>query len=212
VRLRATFAEARELLRSPVFVLFLACAGLDQGSHALYYGFGGLHWRSLGYSGTLIGVLWPLGVLAEIALMAVSLHVFRIVGATRLLMLGAASCAVRWTILAFDPPLSLVILAQFLHGATFAMAHLGAMYFILKAAPPRLAATAQSLYTVCSSGIVMGLTTLVSGPLYAAYGGRAYLLMSAMGLASLALALVLMRQWHGGRLTASGEEEMLHTI
>jgi PPP family 3-phenylpropionic acid transporter len=212
IRLRATLAEARELLRNPTFRLFLACASLDQASHAVYYGFGGLHWRALGYSGTLIGVLWPLGVLAEIALMAVSLKVLRVVGAARLLLLGAASCVLRWTIMAFDPPLSVVVLAQFLHGGTFALAHLGAMYFVLKAVPPRLAATAQSLYAVCSAGVAMGFATLASGPLYAAYGGRAYLLMAAMGAVSLVLALLLMRQWHGGRLTSSGEEELVHTI
>lgn len=212
IRFRATLAEARELLRSRVFLIFLACASLDQGSHAFYYGLGGLHWRALGYGGGLIGILWPLGVLAEIALMSVSLHVFRVIGAARLLMLGAAACVLRWTIMAFDPPLAVVVFAQFLHGGTFAMAHLGAMYFILKSVPPRLAATAQSLYAVSSSGIAMGLATLASGPLYAAYGGRAYLLMAAMGLASLVLALTLMRQWHGGRLTAHGEEEQISTI
>jgi PPP family 3-phenylpropionic acid transporter len=212
LRFRTTLGEARELLRSRAFLVFLACASLDQGSHALYYGFGGLHWRALGYGGWLIGILWPLGVLAEIALMSVSLKVFRLIGASRLLMLGAASCALRWTIMAFDPPLPVVVIAQMLHGATFAMAHLGAMYFILKAVPHRLAATAQSLYAVCSSGIAMGLATLGCGPLYATFGGRAYLLMAAMGVVSLALALMLMRAWHGGRLTAAEEEEILHTI
>jgi MFS transporter, PPP family, 3-phenylpropionic acid transporter len=212
VRLRATFAEARELLRSKVFLVFLASASLDQGSHAFYYSLGGLHWRALGYSGSLIGILWPLGLLAEIALMSVSLHVLRVIGAARLLMLGACACVLRWTVMAFDPPLPVVALVQFLHGGTFAMAHLGAMYFILKSVPPRLAATAQSLYAVCSSGIAMGLATLASGPLYAAYGGRAYLLMSAMGLCSLVLALMLMRRWHGGRLTAHGEEKAVATI
>ncbi len=199
-------------MRSRVFMVFLAAASLDQGSHAFYYSYGGLHWRSLGYSGTLIGVIWPLGVFAEIALMSVSLHVFRIVGATRLLALGGLGCVLRWTILAFDPPLTLVIVAQMLHGATFALAHLGAMYFILKSVPPRLAATAQSLYAVCSSGIAMGLATLASGPLYAAYGGRAYLLMSAMGLGALLLALLLGRMWSGGRITSGASEETLDTI
>jgi hypothetical protein len=90
-----------------------------------------LHWRQLGYSGTLIGFLWPLGVLAEIALMSISLHAFRVIGATRLLMLGGLACTLRWTIMAFDPPMPIIVFAQFLHGATFAMAHLGAMYFIL---------------------------------------------------------------------------------
>lgn len=212
IRFRATLAEARELTRSRVFLVFLAAASLDQGSHALYYAFGGLHWRALGYGGSLVGTLWALGVFFEIALMSMSLQVLRIVGAARLLVLGAAACALRWTILAFDPPLGFIVAAQLLHGATFAMAHLGAMYFILKSVPPRLAATAQSLYSVCASGIAMGFATLASGPLYAAFGGRAYLPMAAMGAGSLVLALMLMRRWHGGRLTESGEEEVLATI
>ena len=212
VRLRATFAEARELMRSRIFLLFLAAASFDQGSHALYYSLGGLHWRALGYSGALIGLLWPLGVLAEIALFSISLKLFRRVGAMKLLIAGTLCCALRWAILAFDPPLSVVIFAQLLHGGTFALAHLGAMYFILKAVPPRLAATAQSLYAVSSAGLVMGLATYASGPLYAAYGGRAYLLMSAMGCAALVFALLLSRSWSGARITQSGSEEALDTI
>ena len=69
--------------------------------------------RALGYSGSLIGLLWPLGLLAEIALMSVSLHVLRVVGAARLLMLGACACVLRWTVMAFDPPLPVVALVQF---------------------------------------------------------------------------------------------------
>ncbi len=210
VKLRATLAEARELAASPVFLIFLAAASLDQGSHALYYGYGGLHWRQLGYSGALIGTIWPLGIFAEIALMSVSLRVFRMLGATRLLLFGAMGCMLRWTILSFDPPLPFVVFAQFLHGATFALAHLGAMYFILKAVPPRLAATAQSLYAVFSSGLVMGLATLASGPLYAAYGGRAYLLMAGMGVASSLFALWLGAAWDGERITAHLPGEEVH--
>ncbi len=101
-------AEARELLRSPVFLIFLAAASFDQGSHAFYYAYGGLHWRELGYSGTLIGIIWPLGVLAEILLMSFSLRVFRALGATKLLLFGGIGCVLRWTILGFDPPLPFV--------------------------------------------------------------------------------------------------------
>jgi PPP family 3-phenylpropionic acid transporter len=212
VRLGATLAEARELIGSGVFFLFLLAASFDQGSHAFYYAYGGLHWRELGYSGTVIGAIWPLGIIAEAALFSVSLRVFRSVGATRLLLLGAVGCVLRWTILSFDPPFALVVFAQFLHGATFALAHLGAMYFILKSVPPRLSATAQSLYAVFSNGILMGLATMASGPLYAAYGGRTYLLMSAMGVVAALCALRLGRIWHGGRITGGGGEEVIDTI
>jgi len=207
IRFRATFAEARELMASGSFLLFLLAASFDQGSHAFYYGYGGLHWTELGYSGRLIGAIWPLGVVAEAGLFSVSLRLFQSLGSTRLLLLGGLGCVVRWTILAFDPPLGFVIFAQFLHGATYALAHLGAMYFILRAVPPRLSATAQSLYAVMCNGVVMGAATYASGPLYAAYGGRTYLLMSAMGAATIVFALWLGRVWHGGRITQHGPEE-----
>lgn len=201
MRARATFAETRELIASPVFLVFLTAASLDQGSHAFYYAYGGLHWTQIGYSGPLIGAIWPLGVFAEILLMTFSLRVFRVVGATRLLLLGGLGCVIRWSILAFDPPLAFVIFAQLLHGMTFAMAHLGAMYFILKAVPPRLSATAQSLYTVFSSGIVLGLATLACGPLYEHFGGRTYLLMAVMGLGTMIFAWKLGQIWSGARIT-----------
>jgi PPP family 3-phenylpropionic acid transporter len=212
IRLAATLAETRELLGSGAFLIFLLAVSLDQGSHAFYYGYGGLHWRALGYSGALIGILWPLGVIIEALLFSISLPLFRSLGVTRLLMLGAVGCVVRWTILAFDPPLALVIFAQLLHGVTYTFAQLGAMYFIVKAVSPRLSATAQSLYAVFSNGIVMGAATFAAGPLYANFGGRTYLLMSAMGAAAMVFAWWLGRAWHGGRLTQGGGEEIGDTI
>jgi PPP family 3-phenylpropionic acid transporter len=132
----------------------------------------------------------------------------RAFGVTRLLLLGGVGCVLRWTVLSFDPPLPLVVVAQFGHVATFAMAHLGAMYFLARAVPPRLAATAQSLYAVMCNGVVMGLATYASGPIYAAYGGRTYLLMAAMGVVSVAFSLWLAKAWHGGRLTAHGHDDV----
>lgn len=205
IKLRATLAEARELLGSAAFLLMLLAASFDQGSHAFYYGYGGLNWTRLGYGGALIGAIWPLGVIAEALLFGISLKLFRAAGATRLLLLGAIGCVLRWTMLAFDPPLAVVIVAQILHGASFALAHLGAMYFIAQAVPPRLAATAQSLYAVGANGIAMGLGTYASGLLYASQGGRTYLLMAAMGAAATLFAIVLGRVWHGGRVT-QGED------
>ena len=211
-RLKATLAEAHELVRSPVFLVFLAASSFEQASHAFYYAYGGLHWRALGYSSLLIGVIWPLGVLAEITLFSQALRVLRAFGPSKLVFLGAFVCLVRWTILAFDPPLPLVILAQFLHGGTFAAAHLGAVFFVLRAVPPRLAATAQSLYFVASQGVMMGLATLAAGSVYTALGGRAYLLMSVLGAVAMGLALVLSRLWHGERILAGAHDERVDTI
>jgi len=211
-RLKATAGEARELLGAPVFLVFLAAASFEQSSHGFYYAYGGLHWISIGYKPLLVSLIWPLGVFTEIALFSQALRVLRLFGPARLLLLGGLVCVVRWTILAFDPPLPVVIFAQFLHGGTFALAHLGAVFFILRAVPPRLAATAQSLYFVCSQGLMMGFSTQLSGHFYAAMGGRAYLLMSAMGAISMVLSFVLIKRWHGARILAGAADEHIDTI
>ena len=212
IKLRATLAEARELLGSAAFLIFLMAASFDQGSHAFYYAYGGLHWRALGYSGAIIGALWPLGIVGEALLFSISLKVVRSLGVTRLLLLGAVGCVLRWTILSFDPPLWLVVVAQFGHVLTFAFAHLGAMYFIANAVPPRLAATAQSLYAVVCNGVIMGLATFAAGPVYSAYGGRTYLMMAAMGVVAAVFALWLSRAWHGGRITQHADESHTDAI
>jgi MFS transporter, PPP family, 3-phenylpropionic acid transporter len=211
-RLKATLSETRELLGSSVFLVFLLAVSCVQASHGFYYGYGGLHWRLLGYSESLIGIIWPVGVLAEIVIFSQAARILRVLGPSKLILLGGIICVVRWTILAFDPALPLVVFAQFLHGGTFALAHLGAVYFILRAVPPRLAATAQSLYFVCAAGVMMGLATFVSGSLYGTIGGRAYLIMSVLGAIAMVLAAHLARRWHGGRIIHGVQQERADTI
>jgi len=211
-RLRTTLAETRELLRSKVFLIFLASASFIQATHAFYYGYGGLHWKAIGYSALLIGIIWPLGVLAEIGLFSVALRVQALFDPTRLLLIGGAVCVLRWTILAFDPPFALVVFAQFLHGGTFAIGHLGAVFFVVKAVPPRLAATAQSLFFVGGQGVMMGVMTLVSGAVYASWQGRAYLLMAALGVVAMGMALLLAKHWHGERIIHGEEDDAADTI
>jgi PPP family 3-phenylpropionic acid transporter len=206
-RLRATFAEARELAMKPVFMLFLVIASLIQGSHIVYYSYSGLHWHDLGYSASTIGLLWPLGVTTEIALFIFSARVVRRIDAVSLLALGGVACAIRWAVMAFDPAPVWLILTQFSHGLTFALPHLGAMYFILRATPPRLSATAQSLYSVVAIGLTSSLALLPVSYYYVAWGGRIYLLMSAMGVVAALLSVLLHARWNGGRLTERAATE-----
>ena len=82
---------------------------------------------------------------------------------------------------------------QVLHGLTFGATHLGAMHFIAQTVPEGQAGTAQSLYASVTSGIAMGGATLLSGPLYAAFAGRAYWAMALIAAVALAASLRLWR-------------------
>ena len=191
---RLSLADAAGLLRNPGFMLFLAAVGTVQSAHAVLYTFGTLHWRQGGISATWCGALWTIGVAAEIILFAWSKPIIARLGPLHLIAIAAVAAMVRWTAMAFDPPLWLLVPLQVLHGATFGAAHLGAVHYMARAIPQSQGGTAQALYASVTAGIAMGAATLTAGQLYAAFAGRAYLAMAALGLVSLLALRALMRR------------------
>ena len=139
----------------------------------------------------MIGALWAIGVVTEIVLFALSARLW--FGPVALLAIGAAGAVIRWTAMAFDPPLALLPGLQLLHAASFAATHLGMMGFLARAVPRELSATAQGVIAT-ATGIVMAAATGLSGLLYASAGSLAYLAMAGMALAGLCCALIAGRQ------------------
>jgi len=207
-RPRAPAADARpwhasglwRLLAEPRFFLFLACVGLSQASHAPYYGFATLHWRAAGLSDTTIGLLWALGVIVEIALFAVGNRVLARLGPMGLLLIAGAGGLLRWSVLAVTTEPAVLFAVQGLHALTYAAGHLGAMHVIARAVPADHAVRAQGLYSALAMGALLGLSMIVSGWLYAALGGLAFLLGTALCAGSLVAGLILARRWDGGVL------------
>ena len=108
--------------------------------------------------------------------------------------MAAAGGVLRWLILGSTTALPALIAAQLLHAATFGAAHLGAMHFLARTAPPGLAASAQALYSAVSGGLAIGLAMLAAGWLYAGLGGGAFHVMAALSALGGAMTLVLIRQ------------------
>jgi len=193
-RTSSTAMSFLQPLRDRSFVLFLAAGAMIQGSHAVYYAFGTLHWQAAGYSDDVIGALWAEGVVAEIILFAFGGRLVRRLGPARLIALGGIAGAIRWLVLGLTDALPALVCVQTLHAFTFGAAHLGAIHFIARAVPSTLSATAQSLYSAVVMGLGTGLMLLASGPLYAALAGAAYLPMAAAALIGGVLAWMLARR------------------
>jgi len=105
----ANRASASVLLCDRRFLVIAGAAALIQASHAVYYGFSTLQWRAAGLDGVTIGILWAVGVVAEIALFAISARLA--LKPVALLLAGAAGGVLRWGMMAFDPPvLTLAVL------------------------------------------------------------------------------------------------------
>jgi MFS transporter, PPP family, 3-phenylpropionic acid transporter len=185
------------LLAMPAFLAVAAASSLTQASHALIYGFGTLDWRAAGLSGTTIGTLWALGVVAEIVLFALQGRLPAWIGPGVLLLVGAAGGVVRWTAMALDPPAWMLPLLQCLHGLSFGATHLGSLGYLARAVPAGMAARAQGMLAVMQ-GLAMAAALALSGVLYADYGSRAYAAMALLAAAGLAAALAAQR---AGRTT-----------
>lgn len=197
MRRGVVWRDALGLVRQPAFLLFLLAGGLAQSCHAFYYGFGTLNWKALGYSADLIGLLWALGVIAEIVLFSFSDRVVAWLGPVRLIVAGALAGLLRWSVLALSPPLEVLLPLQLLHAGTFGAVHLGAIHFIARAVPPHLVGTAQSIHAAVTIGVFMALGQFASGHLFAVFGAAGYLLMSVFSATALAAALLLDRMWTG---------------
>jgi PPP family 3-phenylpropionic acid transporter len=121
----------RDVLKRPVVLSLLAVCFLVQASHGPYYAFFTLYLEDYGYSTTLIGQLWALGVLAEIGvflLMPVLLPRF---GARRLLLTAVALTILRWLLIAgFAASPAVILFAQVLHAASFGLYHAVAIFLV----------------------------------------------------------------------------------
>lgn len=193
-------AMVLRLAKHPLFLIFLLAIGTVQAAHATFYTFGAIHWHASGLSSSWVGALWAIGVLAEVSLFAVSGAVVRRFGALTLMIAGGIAAIARWTVMSLDPPLAALIPLQLLHGLTYGASHLGAIHFIGRAVPEVAGGTAQAFYATIASGVFQGAATLLSGLLYARYGGGAYLAMAVIALAGVAAAVVLARSWDGDAL------------
>lgn len=181
------------LWRSGVFVAVIVGASLIQASHAVLYGFVTLQWTKKGLDGTTIGLLWAIGVVAEILLFAASGRVVARVGAVEMILLGGIGAVLRWTAMAFDPPAILLPLLQCLHGLSFGATHLGAMDALSQLAHRR-GATAQGDFSAMQGG-TFAAAMGASGVLVAAFGSAAYFAMAALAAAGFAIALAARRMW-----------------
>ncbi|GAD90103.1 MULTISPECIES: 3-phenylpropionate MFS transporter [Vibrio] len=177
-----------QLLREWPVIKFIALIALIQGSHAAYYGFSSIHWKEAGYTADIIGYLWSLGVIAEVAIFAFSNRWFGKWSLRALFLVASAGVIVRWGLTASTTMLFALVLIQLLHGITFALAHIAAIRYIQNSPTNKMVAL-QALYNAIPLGVVMAAMTALSGWGYELWGANVFWAMSAMGLLAMFIKL-----------------------
>ena len=169
--------------------IFLATALAMQLSHGAFYVFLSLHLDRHGYAPQAVGMMWSIGVIAEIGMFLV---VPRLQArfSPRLLMAACfAIGSLRWVVTALLPQYPLAIgLAQLGHAFTFAAFHSASMQAISQFFPGRAGVHGQGLLYGFSSGLGGVLGALLAGALWELGDGRA----SFLGAAAISLVGVLL--------------------
>ncbi|WP_312382497.1 3-phenylpropionate MFS transporter [Atlantibacter subterraneus] len=165
---------------------FLACVSLLQGAHAAYYGFSAIYWQEAGYSASVVGYLWSLGVVAEIVVFTLSNKLFRRWSARDLLLLSALSGIVRWSLMAWTTDLPWLILAQILHCGSFTVCHLAAMRYI-SARQGSEVIRLQAVYSAVAMGGSIAIMTMFAGFLFQHLQGGMFWVMALLAVPAIVL-------------------------
>lgn len=192
---RDRFRGMGRLIADPLFMTAITAVGAVQSAHAVYYGFSAILWKAQGLSESMTGLLWAFGVAVEIGFMwGVEPWRRRVgVSAEVMLALGAVAAILRWTAMSLTPPLWALWPLQALHALSFAATFLAGVELVDRLSPSESHTAGQTLSAVLSTGTLMGLATVLAGPLYDAYGAGAYLAMAALALFGLAATVRLRR-------------------
>ncbi|GGO75912.1 MFS metabolite transporter [Marinobacterium nitratireducens] len=180
------------LVRPQVLAFYAVCF-LVQFGHGPYYTFYSLLMESLGYSRGEIGLLWSLGVVAEVVIF---LYMHRLVarfGLRRLMLASLWLCVLRWSLIAWLPGVvPLMLLAQVLHAATFGVLHATGIALVQQYFDDRSHGRGQALFSSLGFGAGGACGALVSGLLWESGGAGGTFTVAAM---ASAVAIMLTTLW-----------------
>ncbi len=150
--------------RQPAVLAFLAGAFLMQLSHGVYYSFYSILMEQAGYSRSAIGVLWSVGVAAEVVVF-VAMHNFLIRAGVRLILIVSLVIAViRWLLIAHcNHIVWLLVLAQVFHAFTFGTFHAASIEAVRRLFEPVQQGKGQAIYSGISFGAGGATGSLLGG-------------------------------------------------
>ena len=183
------------VLRQPAVIAFFVSAALMAAVHMSLNAFYSLYLEHAGYSKPVIGAMWALGVVAEVAFFYFQAPLFQRFGARNVMMFAFAAALLRFPVIGVaERFLVILALAQLLHAATFA-AHLSASIMVMQRwFAGALQARGQALYMSLAYGIGGTGGGLLMSYCWDQFGAQSvYYAATALALAAAVTAMLSFR-------------------
>jgi PPP family 3-phenylpropionic acid transporter len=192
------------VLRQRAVQWFFASVFLHVLSHIGIYVFFSLYLDSLGYSKTMIGLLWALSVVVEIGWFFTQSRWLLRMSLPAWLVLCSVAMVLRMGLTASSAQvLVLLVVAQVLHALTFATHHTVCIALLSQHFSGRLRGRGQALYTVIGYGFPGVIGGLAGGMLSTHYGlTSVYWASMVISALAVACALGAWRHHHAPALPA----------
>ena len=188
--------SVRELLSRKSVLSFFASTFLMIAAHSSLYVYYSLYLSDMGYSKSVIGLMWSLGVIAEILFFFYQAPLFRRFGVRKLMLLSLAIAVVRFLMIGWGAQsLAVLLVAQVLHAATFGVHHSASVATLQRWFAGPLQARGQALYISISYGLGGTVGGLLLSACWDTFGARwVYVLAAIMSLLGL-IAAQLSYRW-----------------
>jgi PPP family 3-phenylpropionic acid transporter len=186
-----------KLIFKPELLAFFSVYLLLQVAHGPYYVFYSVYLQQHQYTATLTGLLWALGVCAEILIFIWMKGLLNIISLRSLLLVSLALSMLRWLMIAYGAKwLSVIVLAQLLHAASFGVAHVVAIQLLHRYFGSHHQSKGQALYSSISFGLGGMIGSFYSGYFWDVLGGETVFVIAALasGLALLMAFIGVARQ------------------
>ncbi|HEY8101872.1 MAG TPA: MFS transporter [Burkholderiaceae bacterium] len=183
------------LLKRREVIAFFLSTFLMIAAHSSLYVFYSLYLAQIGYSKTVIGLMWSLGVVAEIVFFFYQAPIFRRFGVQKMMMMSLLAAVVRFCMIGFfAQSLIWLLLAQILHAATFGVHHSASVATLQRWFSGPLQARGQAIYTSISYGLGGTLGGLILSMFWDAFGAQAvYFAAAGFALGGVAAAALSYR-------------------
>lgn len=183
-----------KVIKRPEVIALIAVVFLMQASHGPYYTFYSIYLEEHGYSKTIIGGLWALGVLAEIGVFLVMHRLIPKFGLRNMLLFSLLVASLRWLLLGFYvESFLMIIIIQLGHAATFGIFHAVAIQYFHNYFRGRHQGRGQALYSSMSFGAGGALGALLAGYTWSLGATLTFMIAAAIGMLAVFITLLFVR-------------------
>jgi PPP family 3-phenylpropionic acid transporter len=188
--------SVRQLLKQREVIAFFVSTFLMIAAHASLYVYYSLYLSEIGYSKTVIGLMWSLGVVAEILFFYFQAPLFRRYGVATLMLTSLVVGVVRFLMIGFGADsLLLLLIAQILHAATFGVHHSASVATLQRWFAGPLQARGQALFISVSYGLGGSVGGLLLSACWDTFGARFVYIIAALLCLAGWFAAALSYRW-----------------